>query len=442
LPDNRNLNTRSAETNLASRVELEYPFTLSTSIAASRASIATPFVAGRNNLLNMFERPTTWLLGGRAVQLLSSVLLSGVVVRHFGLSMVGTYAIGYIAVAFIPHILSLGLNSELPRTRRPISELLFIAIVIQVVMLILITPGVLLFSTLMAASPIEWPTVFVVAMFGAFTGMFNVALTVNILLRHFRSAFFAPMVELVAILSGSHLAHSGLQMACFALVGKIATLILMWPRIRIARVALKDVLPTARQGSKYLLLDLVSTLSEQLIPFVLGISVPRAQLGLFRLCQQVSSAAETPGWSYVQSKYPELTVGDLAANKQIARRATAIGTAAAALCIVGSIPLAYVGFHTPVVALMMLVLGAALPWRYVSYVNDQRLRAVGRVGPTLGLAMARVFACAIALELAVPKFGVWAGIWTSGIASVVFGFVYQRTADAAERSRIVVRDVV
>jgi hypothetical protein len=381
---------------------------------------------------NTLKRPTTWLLGGRGVQLANSVLLSAVVVRRFGLGMVGSFAIGYIAVAFLPHIISLGLNSELPRTKRPIPELLFIAAVVQGTMFLLVTPLLYLYATIMATSHAEIPIIFVVAMFGCFTGMFNVALTLRILLREFRSAFFSPLIELVAIVTGGFLTHSGLQMACFALGGKILAFGFIWPKIRFRQVQLRAVLPTANHGSKYLFLDILSTLSEQLIPFALGISAPREQLGLFRLCQQISSAAETPGWSYVQAKYPELTQGKHSVSKEIARRARTIGMGAAGLCLVGSVPLALFVFHTPVIALMMLVLSAALPWRYVAYVNDWRLRAVGRVAPTLILAIARVAVCAIALELTVRPFGVWAAVWTSALASILFGWLYERAADAAE----------
>jgi O-antigen/teichoic acid export membrane protein len=383
------------------------------------------------------KRPTTWLLSGRGVQLANSVLLSAVVVRRFGLGMVGSFAIGYIAVAFLPHILSLGLNSELPRTKRPMPELLFIAAVVQGAMFLLVTPLLYLYATIMATSHAERPIIFVVAMFGCFTGMFNVALTLRILLREFRSAFFSPLIELVAIVTGGFLAHSGLQMACFALGGKIVAFSFIWPKIPFRRVQLRVVLPTANQGSKYLFLDILSTLSEQLIPFALGISAPREQLGLFRLCQQISSAAETPGWSYVQAKYPELTEGNHSVSKEIARRARTIGMGAAGLCLVGSVPMALFAFHTPVIALMMLVLSAALPWRYVAYVNDWRLRAVGRVAPTLILAIARVAVCAIALELTVRPFGVWAAVWTSALASILFGWLYERAADAGELRRTV-----
>ena len=384
---------------------------------------------------NTLQRPSAWLLAGRAVQLVNSVLVSGVVVRRFGLKMVGTYALGYILVAFLPHILSLGLNSELPRTKRPIPQLLYIAIVIQLTMGLLTLPALYLYSALMANSSSERSVVFVVALFGSFTGMFNVALTLNILLRHFKSAFYAPLIETLAIFIGAYLSRTGLQMACFVLAGKMLTLLVAWPSLRIQRVAIRETFPTIKQGAKYLFLDLVSTFSEQLIPFLLGISAPREQLGLFRLCYQISSAAETPGWSYVQSKYPELTRGLRSVNKRIARHARTIGVAASALCVAGSIPVAFVVFKTPVVAAMMLVLGGALPWRYVSFVSDQRLRASGSISPILKLALLRVLFCAVMLELTIRTSAVWAGVLTSGTASVLFGVLYARTADAWDRHR-------
>jgi O-antigen/teichoic acid export membrane protein len=385
-----------------------------------------------SHVKNTLRRPATWLLGGRGVQLANSVLLSAVVVRHFGLGMVGTYAIGYIAVAFIPHILSLGLNSELPRTRRPMPELLFIAAVIQFATFALLMPLLYLYSRFLARSHVELPIIFVVAVSGCFTGMFNVGLTLNILLRRFRIAFVAPLFESFTILVGSFFAHSGLQLAFFILVGRMLTAGLTWPRLRMSPVHRREMMPVARQGTKYLFLDLLVTFSEQLLPLMLGISAPRAQLGLYRLCQQTASAAETPGWSYVQGKYPEMTIGDPEVNKQIARQARRAGMAAALLCLVGAIPLAFLVFHEPVVALMLAVLSGALTSRYIIYVNDQRLRAEGRIGASLALVISRIVVFAAVLGMTVERFGVWAGIWTSALGAIIFGFLYQHVGEKIE----------
>ena len=398
--------------------------------------IAAPSRSVRSALgrfvMNTPKRPTLCLLAGRVVQLLNSVLLSAVVVRRFGLSMVGTYALGYIAVAFIPHILSLGLNSELPRTRRPLPELIYIAAAFQAIMFVLLLPGLYLYARLMARSDAETVIVLTVSMFGCFTGMFNVGLTLNILRRSFSAAFTSPLIETVSIGAGMLLAHTGLALACMILAGKAVSVMFLWPRSRMRLVPWGKLLPIARQGTKYLALDLMAALSDQLPPLILGIAAPRAELGLYRLCQQTMSAAETPGWSYVQGKYPEMTQCDERVNGQIERHQIKIGLGAAALCAVGSVPLAYLLFHTPVVARMMLVLSVALPSRYIIYVNDQRLRAEGRVSPSAALVLARIVLCGTVLLLMVNALGVWAGIWTAGLTAVLFSWVYQRVTHSGE----------
>lgn len=391
-------------------------------------SDVTPSVFARAGsfLSETAKRPTAWLLGGRAVQLGNSVLLSAVVVRHFGLKMMGTYALGYIAVAFTPHLLSLGLNSELPRTKRPLPELSFISLAIQFSTFSVLAPLLYLYSRLLGRSAVEQTIIFLVAISGCLTGFSNVGLTLQILLRRFRMASIAPLFEFGLILIGAAMAHSGAGLALYFLAGRTITAMLMWPRLKPKRVAFQDVFPVARQGSKYLILDLLVTFSEQLTPIILGVVTPRAALGTFRLCQQTSSAAETPGWSYVQGRYPELAKGDPTESEYITRQATKIGIGATLLCAVGSFPLAFVVFHTPSVASMILVLSAALVFRYLMYVCDQRLRAEGRVQASAILVIARILLFSIVILLTVKHLGVWAGIWTNAIGAALFGYIYRR----------------
>ena len=278
----------------------------------------------------------------------------------------------------------------------------------------------------MASSKAELPIIFVVSSFGCLTGLFNVALTINILQGCFWPACTAPLAETALILLGASLAHSGLRFATFVLAGKVISVALIWPRQALSRVPGSQVLSTAKQGTKYLLLDLLATFSDQLMPLILGIAAPRAESGLYRLCQQTMSAAETPRWSYIQGKYPEMTIADDESSAHIERINKQIGMAAAALCALGSTPLVFFLFHTPVVARMMLVLSAALTFRYI--LNDQRLRAEGRVVPAVLLVLSRILVFALILLFTVPKFGVWAGIWTSALGAIIFAWIYQAVA--------------
>ena len=77
------------------------------------------------------------------------------------------------------------------------------AAIIQGIGLLVTLPAMYVYSNLITSSNVERPIVFVVTLFGCFTGMFNVALTLNILLSHFKSSFYSPFAELATILGWS-----------------------------------------------------------------------------------------------------------------------------------------------------------------------------------------------------------------------------------------------
>jgi O-antigen/teichoic acid export membrane protein len=79
----------------------------------------------------MYERGAALLLVGRALQLLNSFGWSVVLIKRFGLSMVGTFAVGIIAVAVLATLSPLGLPSFLPRVRQSHARLCFAGITLH-----------------------------------------------------------------------------------------------------------------------------------------------------------------------------------------------------------------------------------------------------------------------------------------------------------------------
>jgi O-antigen/teichoic acid export membrane protein len=185
-----------------------------------------------------------------------------------------------------------------------------------------------------------------------------------------------------------------------------------------------DIVSTISRGARYLLLDIMAVLTEQAPCIILGVMATRADLGRFRLCQQTLSAAENPGWSYVQSKYPELTYGGETLIRACSRRMRLLGGGAFALCVAGSLPLAIVAFRRPSLAIMMIVVCSAVVFRYPIYFYDQLLRACGRMGPAMILAPARLIASCITMYLMIRRCGVWGAAGSTPVIACVFAGIY------------------
>jgi O-antigen/teichoic acid export membrane protein len=343
--------------------------------------------------------------------------------------MVGTYAIGYIAVAFVPHVLALGLNSQLPRMRKNCAELAYMAAGVQAIMLIPVLAGLYLYSALFSASDAEMKTVFLVAMSGCLVGIFNVGLTLTILVQNVRCALVAPFFETALLLTGAVTAHSGTELAVYVLVGKAISVIAVWPRAGFRSVPNDEVLALMRNGTRYLALDLLAALNEQLPTAIFSMSLTRADLGLYRLCQQTLAAAEAPGWSYVQSQYPALTSGEIASARKVAKNMVRFGTLGSAFYLLGSLPAALFAFRTPALLPMMAVLSPALFSRYIIYFGDQRLRAVGKIRQAVTLSSIRLATTSVLTASVAKSFGIWGAVWITTSVSIAFSILYKTVND-------------
>jgi hypothetical protein len=129
--------------------------------------------------------------------------------------------------------------------------------------------------------------------------------------------------------------------------------------------------------------------------------VSRSELGIFRLCQQLLMAADSPCWTFVQSKYPRMVEGGARFVEQVHGQIRTIALIVSGLCAGLSTALAFTFFATPPVAPLMTVLSLAILWRYKSYLFGQALRAAGHVGVVTGLAALRL-AGALVLSTAAP----------------------------------------
>ena len=173
--------------------------------------------------------------------------------------------------------------------------------------------------------------------------------------------------------------------------------------------------------------DLLTLLSEQSTPLLLASMASRSELGLFRLCQQMLTAADSPGWSFVQSRYPDLVRGTSALRERIYAQTRSLSWGAVAVCLVVSAFLAYYVYQIPTLAGMMSILSVTLIWRYKNNYFEQRFRAMGQLGTTTGLAVAKLATSVVLSFLFIRAYGAWGAVLALSALSVMAGVVYERT---------------
>ncbi len=378
-----------------------------------------------NRMSDVYERGASLLLAGRAVQLLNSFGWSVVLIKRFGLSMVGTFAVGVVAVTVLSTVSPLGLTSFLPRVRQAHARLCFAGITIQLAVLPVVLGVLSVYARLFAQNVGEQRIVFLVALSGFAIGCSNTGLMLSIMVRRFYPATIAPLIETIAILIAAFSAASPEAVAGYLLLSRAAGSLVIWSGMRVSPMSLRRVVFVLRRSIGYLAPDAIAVFSEQIAPLILQVITTRAELGLFRLCQQMLNASDTPGWSYVQSKYPELVGGDKSFFASVQHKVSRLAMVASVLCAAGSTVLAIWVYRLAVIVPMMCMLSVSLFWRYKNNLYDQGFRASGQVATSTVLGALKLLCGSIIFYVLIRWQGVWGAVLALTILSIGAGLVYE-----------------
>lgn len=386
------------------------------------------------------QRGSLLLLVGRGVQLVNGLLLSIVLVRRFGLATVGAFALGIAAVNILATVCALGLGAYLPRQRQSHAQSCFAALCLFLAQLPLVVPLLALYAGALAHDRDEWQVIFVVALSGFFIGLQNLGMMLSIMIRRFHPGLIAPLCETGGLVVGWLVCATAPALALTLLAARAVSVLVIWGGFRLERLPLARVAAMGRDGVRWLTPDLLGLLGEQAAPLVLGAFVARGELGVFRLCQQLLMAADSPCWTFVQSKYPEMVESGSAFVARVHGQVRRIALAVAAALVVGATVLAHAFFHVPAVAPLMAVLSAALPWRYKSYLFGQALRAVGRVDAVTWLGGGKLVVALVLITAGTWLAGVWGAVVALACCSLLSGLAYEwayrrSIATAAEVNR-------
>lgn len=379
------------------------------------------------NLLRSYEGGPALLLAGRAVQLVNGLLLSVLLVHRFGLAVLGSFAIGLAAVNIIAIVCPLGLHNHLPRLRQSLAQSSFAGLVLQLIQLPVVALLLLPYAALQARDASEQQVIYIVALSGFFIGLGNMGMMLSIMHRRFSVGLAAPLIETAGLVVGAVASATPATFAGCLLGSRVASATLIWSGFGYARMPVARLKEIARSSVHYVVNDTLTVAPEQAAPLLLAGFVSRDALGIFRLCQQLLMAADTPAWTFVQSRYPHMVDGDVAFHRELARQVNSLALTASVVCLLGSTVLALVCFHTPSLALLMAVLSPCLLWRYRAYLYGQALRAAGRLTAVTGLATLRLIVALGAFYLATGAFGLWGAVGTVAVLSVATGTAYEWT---------------
>ena len=387
----------------------------------------TPALPGRRFVFDIpaEQRGSALLLVGRGVQLVNGLLLSIVLVQRFGLATVGAFALGIAAVNILATVCALGLGAYLPRLRQSHGQSCFAALVLFLAQLPVVVPLLALYAGAQAQDRGEWLVIFLIALSGFFIGLQNLGMMLSIMIRRFHPGLIAPLCETVGLLIGWLLCDSATALALTLLAARVVSVLVIWSGFRLERLPLRRVLGIGRAGGRWLAPDLLGLLGEQAAPLVLAAFVTRGELGVFRLCQQLLMAADSPCWTFVQSKYPQMVDSGPAFVERVHGQLRRIALVVAVALALGATLLAFVFFHVPQVAPLMAILSAALLWRYKSYLFGQALRAVGRVDAVTWLGAGKLAVALLLITAGTHLAGVWGAVIALACCSLLSGLAYE-----------------
>jgi len=373
-------------------------------------------------------RDSFLLLLSRLLQMGSSFALSVVLLRRFGLSSVGTYTAAAVAISPLSLLCGLGLPYTLPRENlsQPQRHTLVAGSAFLLLPAVLLV--VVLFGWCMARQPGEWIEIALFACGGYFFGQANVFNTLLVLERRPAWSLVPPVAGFAGILLGLLAGGSLIRFAASLLAARLFGSIWLFARVTYAPVNLRSILRSVWNGLKYAPMDFIALLSEQTGPLLMTALLSRAELGAYGLCQQCLTAADTPGWSFVQAHYPELVKSRLGVARVVRSRLLKLSVPIALLVLASSALLGRYVYKVQGFTLMMAALALCLPLRYLNNFYDQILRAAGHIRAGTWLAAAKLLLGLMIFAALISTFRMWGAIVALAVLSSAAAAIYARAA--------------
>lgn len=371
--------------------------------------------------LNSVDEQGTWVLVVRGIQSVSSLLISVLVVRLYGIEAAGTLAIAMFVSPLITHLSSSGLQSSLPRNALPVESNASIALIISFAMLPVVAVLSGVYSWIMSSDTTEGMIIGILALGGFFTGQRSAFISLLLLDRRAKCAVLPIIVTTVCIAVSGFVADTFFEFSIALLFSWFLGHVLLIATMSYNRVSRRQLLGEWRQGVKYVPTDLSNSAAEEVGPMVLTLALSREELGLFGLTRQLVRMAETLAWALGQVWYVNI-IKARGFSRELLRAVRRLSLLATGGVGVGSAFLAVVFYGLPVLWPLSWFLAVSVPSRYSMSFLELMLRADGEVLVCTRLSLYKLLA---ALVL-VPGLGALFGIWGAVGALVAMAVVSER----------------
>lgn len=385
-------------------------------------------------------RDGLFLLIARILHAGNGFILSVILIREFGLAAVGTYTIAVVAVVALSLLCGSGLNYSLPREPLATEEKNTVALGWALLMIPVTPLAAIPFGLLMAHHPREWLEISLFACGGYFFGQSSLLNTLLVLQKRTRWAIAPPLANTAGLLVGMLLSRAIAQFAVILLISRACGSLWLFAGMKYQRMRASAIWHYCMNGLRYTSMDFLAMLSDQTSPLIIASMVSRADLGVFGLCAQFMNVSEMPGWSVLQSYYPQLVEARRESMAKLRSRMLRLSFLMAFVVLAAAAVLGRHVYKVPGFWKMMAVLTASLPLRYLTNYYNQALRAAGKVRIGTLLAAARLLLGIFLLWILVSAFGLWGSILAVALLAAASAVIYASQAASLPHGRNKISD--
>jgi len=352
-----------------------------------------------------------------AAKLLQNTLgfaLSLAVLHKFGLAGVGLLTIASLAVVIQATLLAFGLPYVLAKSPLPISQRNMLGAIAGGLGLVISLPIGAALGLAFGSDPREALVIALLSLGGPYFAQSALADALLVLQGRARRAVISPLGGTAGLSAAYLFADDYVTFAALLAAGRFAGSATVLASLPLQWCGWSAFVGHLKHGLRYLGPDTMGLTADQLSVAIVAMLATRAELGVFGLCRQLLTAADTPMWSRLLIAYPGLCErprNGLALQTRMLHRGAVIAAAVAVL----SVGLGLWVYRLPDVARLAPLLMLSVPFRYVAGTGEFALRAIGAIAAVNWLTGAR---CALAPLLA-------AGLLLAGLTGAIVAIVLQ-----------------